>query len=92
MKKPKLNIYKPLFLGMGLIIITLGVFVVSGKGNAYQFSQLDAYFEKDLFGIVFDYNSFITTGKLVFRRELLRWSASMKEFVSTSSNTTSWLA
>ncbi len=55
-----MSVYKTFFLSMGLIVITLGVLVVSGKGNAYQFSQLDTYFEKDLFGLVFDYNSFIS--------------------------------
>lgn len=60
MKLLKINYIKTFFLGIGLILIVSGVLVVNGKGNEYQFSQLDPYFEKDLFGLMFDYNSFIS--------------------------------
>ncbi|MHA2307316.1 MAG: hypothetical protein ACXACU_18200, partial [Candidatus Hodarchaeales archaeon] len=60
MKYLSSSYYRTFFLGIGLILIVSGVLVASGKGNEYQFSQLDTYFENDLFGIVFDYNSFVS--------------------------------
>ncbi len=56
MKAQGLSTWKTWSLGIFLVVISLGS-TISGVGNTdYQFVQLDSFFEKNLFGLEFDYN------------------------------------
>ncbi|MFX0122866.1 MAG: hypothetical protein ACFFAE_04455 [Candidatus Hodarchaeota archaeon] len=52
-----------MFLGTILVVIIMGGTIAGLENTGYQFVQLDSYFEKNLFGLEFDYNPSSTTSE-----------------------------
>lgn len=65
-------LWKIWFLGIFLVIITIGNGISVLGRTEYQFIQLDTFFEKNLFGVEFDYNPSVSKDQaLLLKTDLI---------------------